>query len=1200
MKKKFLFSLFFYAWLGITFFAIGADPARNGIQTVKFTTAAPQIDGDSNDSCWSQAAVMSNFRLLGSPEKQPATRQTRARMLHDNNMLYIMIEADEPQGVKLRTQATKLDDKVFFDDCVEVLLSPNPEDECFYQFSINSINVRFDAQYLQHGLVHAPEWDSQQFRSATKHTEKGWQVEMQIPLAELGLEKADGRFHFNIMRNSYSGERREISSFAPAETTFQDPKTFTTAELKDASLNEFLWRLSPPEGLRITQKGGRFELGGQLIVQNRTGKHAFFQISTAIGAMQEKTFKGMCDHEQYHTVRFAIPVDVTAGGRQMLRITLKNSSGRILLVQQFPIAIHHTALKIALTEPAYRNNIYSDMTLTELIGQISSDQEELADSAVQLTLRDSKGQALSRLQLPRPQDFHLPLPPALPTGSYTLETSCGKEKTQLTIRKLPAQKGEIRFDRRGVMFLDGRPTIPVGWFRLTPQDGALDGCNIRVDYNAPWFTDDKVQAILDDGYKSGIKTFIYPFTSGAMFSSSSHVQRPFSEKELAGIRSRIEKFRSHPGLAGWYLADEPEYEPILPERLQQLDRLCRTTDPHHPTLMVNNSVNGILKYAGIGDISMPDCYPGYLQHGKSGMPMSRYYEMMQTSARLPRRAQWATPQGFDWTCYGSDNHRAPDFTELRQMHYLSVLAGMTGFIWYSYELNYAYPAVRIGVRELFKESRLLQDLLLHPETRVMLKTDHPDVVAASYRQLNGRNYLIAVNMADTPSKFTVPYTETKPLFVFGEKAPSHTVAGEHFSDILSPGQARVYVSDPQLAQSHSLAAIPAAIAMEEQKLQRPGNLLYYHTSGVKFSTSPMLDPRYPNHVLADGVRNYVKRHFNRTASPTGWIVMHFPKPLTARTLAVYGDGLHKLTVEAKAQNGQWRKLAEFASPTPRTEVILVWPNQESFQELRLSGVDAAAIGELELYNSALTPTAATAAQPSSRREPGVLAHWGFEQDNVTLLHDDNRNALHLAPRSEGAVPQVSFEPGIHGQAIRIAPENQGQYIQLDRRLLELTPPFTIAAWIKKTQIEPKQSIIVATCSDQATGGFEFAWSWRRLLLRWGCGPNRPKAGLTSPAASLNVNAWHHVAATHDGKRAVLYIDAQPVAEKIFSDGQRMMPAVHGKNNFTLGQYPAAFPAYGHVGLLDEVYILTYAASPEAIRKLSENTIPDIPPAMEHP
>ena len=86
------------------------------------------------------------------------------------------------------------------------------------------------------------------------------------------------------------------------------------------------------------------------------------------------------------------------------------------------------------------------------------------------------------------------------------------------------------------------------------------------------------------------------------------------------VSEKVNLFKDHPGLLGWYMADEPEKNGVTASLLRDMYELIVELDAYHPCSVLNNSLAGITRYTEGADISMPDPYIIPL---KAGAPPTR-------------------------------------------------------------------------------------------------------------------------------------------------------------------------------------------------------------------------------------------------------------------------------------------------------------------------------------------------------------------------------------------------------------------------------------------------------------------------------------------------------------------------------------------------------------------------------------------------
>ena len=107
----------------------------------RHTTGPIQMDGNLDDAAWKRAEWTSDFVDIEGAGKPKPRFRTRAKMLWDENYLYIAAELEEPD---VRATLTEHDSVIFHDNDFEVFLKPLPDTPSYYEFEINALNTGWD------------------------------------------------------------------------------------------------------------------------------------------------------------------------------------------------------------------------------------------------------------------------------------------------------------------------------------------------------------------------------------------------------------------------------------------------------------------------------------------------------------------------------------------------------------------------------------------------------------------------------------------------------------------------------------------------------------------------------------------------------------------------------------------------------------------------------------------------------------------------------------------------------------------------------------------------------------------------------------------------------------------------------------------------------------------------------------------------
>jgi hypothetical protein len=154
-------------------------------------TATPiAVDGKLDAAAWAAAPWTADFVDIQGESKPRPRFRTRAKLLWDDDYLYIAAELEEPHVWATLTQH---DSVIFQDPDFEVFINPAGDTHNYYEFEINALNTSWDLMldkpYQDHGWANNA-WDIPGLKSAVHvngtlnnpaDTDRGWTVEIAFP-----------------------------------------------------------------------------------------------------------------------------------------------------------------------------------------------------------------------------------------------------------------------------------------------------------------------------------------------------------------------------------------------------------------------------------------------------------------------------------------------------------------------------------------------------------------------------------------------------------------------------------------------------------------------------------------------------------------------------------------------------------------------------------------------------------------------------------------------------------------------------------------------------------------------------------------------------------------------------------------------------------------------------------------------------------
>ena len=154
-----------------------------------------QIDGVLDEADWQNAAWTDDFVDIEVDRKPQPRFRTRAKMLWDDQFLYIAAEMTEPH---VWGTHTKHDAVIFEDNDFEVFIDPNGDNHEYYEFEMNALNTGWDLllprPYKDGGRA-VNGWEIAGLQKAVsvdgslnhhRDTDRGWSIELAFPWAVLG------------------------------------------------------------------------------------------------------------------------------------------------------------------------------------------------------------------------------------------------------------------------------------------------------------------------------------------------------------------------------------------------------------------------------------------------------------------------------------------------------------------------------------------------------------------------------------------------------------------------------------------------------------------------------------------------------------------------------------------------------------------------------------------------------------------------------------------------------------------------------------------------------------------------------------------------------------------------------------------------------------------------------------------------------
>ncbi|MEM0962215.1 MAG: carbohydrate-binding family 9-like protein, partial [Bacteroidota bacterium] len=204
------------------------------------------IDGRLDDPAWLAAPWTDPFVDIEGNAKPLPTYLTRARMLWDDDFLYVAAQMEEPH---VWGDSTRRNSVIFYDNDFEIFVDPDGDNHNYYEFEVNALNtiweLTLEKPYKDGGPAisptNLPGLRSAVFVDGTLNAshdlDRGWSVEVAIPLGPLA---------------SYNGGRRPASgdlwriNFSRVQWQHRLTGTGDYEKVPDTRENNWVWS---PQGI---------------------------------------------------------------------------------------------------------------------------------------------------------------------------------------------------------------------------------------------------------------------------------------------------------------------------------------------------------------------------------------------------------------------------------------------------------------------------------------------------------------------------------------------------------------------------------------------------------------------------------------------------------------------------------------------------------------------------------------------------------------------------------------------------------------------------------------------------------------------------------------------------------------------------------------------------------------------------------------
>jgi hypothetical protein len=904
-----------------------------------------QIDGSFAEPFWKQLEWHDSFHSLKSDAPAPDATRFTVAVTADALLIGIIADVDKSLSVGQGSQATLANPTLVGygkEPGLELFIAPSADRDQYGQWYITTAGLANDIwRKAGTGAGGLTAWRSQA-EVASQVNEGKWFVEVAIPLAALKYNPESMTQDWRIMLGRVhprQGSRPvSYSTNAPLNDNFHELANYVPMQMEHDGLEDFLWAIRPVNEGKVIQ-GANDTLEYQVAIEadqlgeeasNLKGLRIEGTLETEQGSTEASSVVSLdAAHPAMVNLTFALSAkDAPKTGILSLRLAAKDAADRALALHVQDVPLDFKPISIQVTQPAYRNSVYATEHIDAIEAQVAlavspEDLKNARLSAVLYARGSATPVASQELDMTSLQSaLHLNLDHKLAVGAYQLKVSVQKPdgtvwETSELIRSLPAAPyDEWRIDANQVLLRNGEPFLPYGWFGWkTAADPATEGINTVHVYHLPNQGIEKTLEFMDRMAEEGVVTLADPWPA-ALYRKNQ--KKPLSLAEEDQLRQYVRRLRDHKALMAYYIYDEPEFVPVLPERLTRAYEIIQEEDPYHPCIILNMQFDAIDRYASSADIIMPDPYPSFRENMGPISGIVKVAKHLKEAARASEgnQALWIAPQAFEWDAQ-TPAARAPNFLELRNQQVQAIVSNAKGFVWWIYGRQLNDKNLELGMPFLAREAERLQAAILSPNTEEVLQvtTAGSAHLHTAVRKVGEHIYVFAVNTSPESIgavSFTLPSLGTSTLQLVSEMRDVRVGNGK-WRDTFEGYASHIYTTDPHYEFGQTIVAVQRRIDEALARLDKPGNLAF-RGRGAEVETSSHLEYGVYAKRLNDGYDGRLWQA--QQGKEPAWIQVNFPSSAEiGRVVAVTNARSYEIQIKV---GSQWKTVvtAEKPADTP--------------------------------------------------------------------------------------------------------------------------------------------------------------------------------------------------------------------------------------------------------------------------------------------
>src|SRR5215208_4025337 len=172
---------------------------------------AVAIDGKMDEAAWQAATPVTDFKQFDPKEGQPASEKTEARILVDDDAVYVGMRMFDSQPKLIQSQLARRDESIE-GDLVELTFDSYHDHLSASLFRLSAGGARRDATVSANGNSDNS-WDAV-WEGASSVDNQGWTAEFRIPLSQLRYSRNLSEQVWGLQLGRKIARKAEIDQFS--------------------------------------------------------------------------------------------------------------------------------------------------------------------------------------------------------------------------------------------------------------------------------------------------------------------------------------------------------------------------------------------------------------------------------------------------------------------------------------------------------------------------------------------------------------------------------------------------------------------------------------------------------------------------------------------------------------------------------------------------------------------------------------------------------------------------------------------------------------------------------------------------------------------------------------------------------------------------------------------------------------------------